>query len=174
MGWTELPFEDGKEVDTRNWDLEDDIQNELSPEEFELLVSDTWEDIKGCSTELTQGSRDGGVDVIAEFRGLKSSGISPFNFDKIVIQAKRYNSSIPMSEIERMEGVRRRHNADQAVFVTASEYTDPAETAAEDLEIEYVDGDELVKMLNKSSLNPEAWIRSIRIVDKAREFHGLK
>lgn len=39
------------------------------------------------------------------------------------------------------------------VVITGSPNLD----AAEDLEIEYVDGEELVEMLNESSLNPEEW-----------------
>lgn len=157
MDWPGLPFRGEDEQDTRNWDLTDDIQ-EMAPVEFEWLVAETWEDIRGCSTEVTQKARDGGIDVIARFTGLRSSGVSPLNADKVVIQVKRYKSRIPKSEVERMEGVRRRHNADEAVFVTASRYTGPAETAAEELEIEVVDGNELVQMLNKSSLDPDEWV----------------
>jgi restriction endonuclease Mrr len=163
MDWPDLPFRSTEEEEVRSWDLDDDIQDELTPDGFEELVADVWEDIRGCTTELTQDARDGGVDVIAEFRGLSSSGVSPLNVDKIVIQVKRYSSRISKSEIERMEGVRRRQGADEAVFVTASEYTNPAETAAEDLEIEYVDGEELIEMLNESSLDPDDWTPSRRV-----------
>lgn len=157
MNWPDFPLRDKKEKEVRDWDLDKDIQRPLNPIEFEELVADTWEDIKGCSTELTQESRDGGVDVIAEFSGLSSSGVSPLNVDKIVIQVKRYSSRISIGAIERMEGVRRRQQADKAVFVTASEYTGPAEDAAEDLDIKYVDGQDLIDMLNESSLDPDEW-----------------
>jgi len=167
MYWPGLPFRNEQEGEVRDWDLESDIQEELRPEGFEELVADTWEDIKGCSTVLTQDARDGGVDVIAEFRGLRSSGISPFSGDKVVIQVKRYRSRIPQSNIERMEGVRRRRGADKAVFVTASEYTTPAENAAEDLQIDYVDGEELIDMLNESALDPEEWAPSRHFDDES-------
>lgn len=156
MDWPRLPFSSTEESAARSWDR-DDLW-EMSHTEFEELVADVWQDIKGCSTEVTQKSRDGGVDVIAKFSGLSSSGVSPLNVDKLVIQVKQHSSSISSSEIDRMEGVRRRRGADEAVFVTASRYTTPAEEAADDLQMEIVDGRELVEMLNESSLNPNEWV----------------
>lgn len=109
--------------------------------EFEELVADVWEEY-GWDTEVTSGSKDRGIDVIAD----KSR---PFE-QKAVIQAKRYGeqNKVGSSEIQQYSSLRhQREGADTVVVVTTSSFSSAAEEMASDLNVKLVNGHTLCDII---------------------------
>lgn len=69
---------------------------ELTPSEFESLITNLFERM-GLEARMTQASRDGGVDCVA-------FDTRPVLGGKIVIQAKRYKSTVGVSAVRDLFG----------------------------------------------------------------------
>lgn len=130
--------------------------SQIDPIEFENVVADLWEDM-GYETTVTEPRKDGGADVIAV-----SQGALPINVEKLAIQVKRYTArrSVRQQEVDRMEAVRKRFDADLGLVVTTATFSEDAVSVeSEDaMYIELVDGEELLTMLNSSSLDPKRYV----------------
>jgi hypothetical protein len=92
----------------------------LSPRAFEKFMADLFSAM-GYTVELTNQSRDGGVDLIC----LRSMHGLPF---RIAVELKRYREDRPISVqmVRSFVGANEQFGADKLVFVTTSSYTSPA------------------------------------------------
>jgi len=114
---------------------------QASPRRFEELVGEVWEQ-RGYDAEVLPEGPDDGLDVIAEKRR-----------ESVGIQAKRYQADnrVGSPTVRRVHGAAQQHGVDRAVIATSSDFTDPAEDAAESLGIDLVDGHELAEELSTAS-----------------------
>lgn len=115
----------------------------IDPYEFEDFVGELWEE-EGWDTTVSQGSNDMGVDVIAEKQGTIGQ--------KLAIQAKRYSegNKVGRPKVQQYHSLKEQDtNADAAVVVTTSSFTDQAQLWAHDHNVKLVDGDDLVDMVRK-------------------------
>lgn len=115
----------------------------IDPYDFEDFVGELWEE-EGWKTSVSQGSNDQGVDVIGEKRGTIDQ--------KIAIQAKRYSdgNKVGRPKIQQYHSMKEQDtNADAAVVVTTSSFTDKAQLWAHDHNVKLVDGDDLVDMIRR-------------------------
>lgn len=110
---------------------------------FEDFVAKLWERY-GWKTEVTSGSNDRGIDVIAE----KSR---PFH-QKHLVQVKRWGSDNKVGgpEIQQYSSLRhRRSDIDAVVVVTTSSFSRQAKEEARDLNVKLVDGSDLYDIISE-------------------------
>ena len=114
----------------------------MDPYEFEELVAELW-DSKGYTTNVRKKSGDKGVDIEADRGGRKE-----------VIQVKRYSdgNKIGSEEVRKYATLYQQTDANQVVLVTSGEFTSSARELADDLGVEDIDGDELVRELNRNNV----------------------
>ena len=132
----------------------------IDPYEFEDFVADMWEK-EGWDTSVSKGSNDMGVDVVAQ----KSGTIG----QKAVIQAKRYSdgNKVGRPKIQQYHSLKQQDTeADAAVVVTTSDFTDQARLWAHDHNVKLVDGDELADMVRKH--NAEALVEQYASSEKSK------
>ena len=87
-------------------------------EDFEHLIREIFEKeftSSGGEVRVTQASRDGGVDAIA-------FDPDPIRGGKIVIQAKRYAYTVPVSAVRDLYGTLMNEGASKGILVTTSDY----------------------------------------------------
>lgn len=112
-----------------------ELLDNLEPRALEVLVARLFEGF-GAQVELTKETRDGGYDVGAIFF------IGDIQY-RVLIEAKRWKEGrkVGLEIVDRMLGVRYRMNADKAIIVTTSTFSNVArQTVAKlDMEIELVD-----------------------------------
>ncbi len=87
---------------------------DLTPSEFESLITNLFQKM-GLETRLTQASRDGGVDCVAY-------DPRPIFGGKVVIQAKRYKSTVGVSAVRDLFGTMQNEGASKGILVTTSGY----------------------------------------------------
>lgn len=116
---------------------------EIDEYEFEYFVAELWERM-GWETEVTQGTADKGIDVIATKH-------NPYEM-KELIQAKRYsaNSTVGSPDIQQYASLRHQEsNVDTVVVVTTSTFSTQAEQIADDLNVKLIDGTALENLVTK-------------------------
>lgn len=116
---------------------------QLDEYEFERFIADLWDQI-GWDTQLTKGSNDRGIDVIATKE-------TPYP-EKILIQAKRYrpNNRVGSPAIQQYSSLKQQEsNVDKVLVVTTSSFTDGALSVANDLNVKCIDGATLTKIIRE-------------------------
>lgn len=111
--------------------------------EFEIFVAELWER-RGWDTEITEKSRDKGIDVIA-------SRSVPYQ-EKEIIQAKRYQvgNRVSSRDIQQYASLRQQvDGADKVVVVCTSGFTDDALNIAKDVNVKCVDGRTLAQIVTE-------------------------
>ena len=114
----------------------------LSGTDFEVLVQRLLKKEGYENVVKMGGAGDLGVDIIASKR----------QKDKLthyIFQCKRWASNVGSDPVQRLYAERMRRGLDHAVCVTTSGYTRDGKKVASDLEVEIVDGKQLMKRLNK-------------------------
>jgi restriction system protein len=114
---------------------------ELSPSEFESLITNLFEKI-GFETRLTQPSRDGGVDCVA-------FDARPILGGKVVIQAKRYKNTVGVSAVRDLFGTMHNEGASKGILVTTSGYGQATYDFANGKPIELITGSNLIFLLRQ-------------------------
>ena len=112
---------------------------ELDPDEFESLVATIWSAM-GWETNVTQTSRDQGVDVIATKSGVVEQ--------KLAIQAKCYapENKVGRPSIQQYSSIQEQFpDVDSVAVVTSSGFTSEAISLAKQLNVKTVAGDELAR-----------------------------
>lgn len=129
--------------------------DDLSPDEFEELISEIWENL-GYSTEVTPKSNDKGIDV-------KAKREHPIP-EKVLIQAKAYaeRNTVGSRDVRNYATLYRQdEDADQVVIVTTSSFTNPAKELADDLDVHTVDRDRLVDLIQDSGIDISSHSNSV-------------
>jgi restriction system protein len=117
---------------------------DLHPAEFEQLIGRLFEN-KGLKTTVTQYSRDGGVDVVAQ-------NIDPLLGGKIVIQAKRYRHTVGVSAVRELYGTMMNEGASKGILVTTSQFGQDAHSFADQKPITLLDGNGLLNELKQHGI----------------------
>lgn len=114
-------------------------------QEFEVLVRDLIQKEfarEGCKVEVTQASRDAGVDAIAFDE-------DPIRGGKYVIQAKRYNNIVPLSAVRDLFGTVHNEGAVKGILITTSYYGKDSLEFVKNKPLKLINGEELIYMFNK-------------------------
>lgn len=114
----------------------------LSGTDFEILVQGLLKKEGYENVIKMGGAGDLGVDIIASKR----------QRDRLlhyIFQCKRWASNVGSDPIQRLYAERMRRGLDYAVCVTTSGYTRDGKKVAFDLEVETVDGNQLMQRLDK-------------------------
>jgi len=151
----ELSQQDSSNLDFEARKIESELENRLSksnvlnlirkmdPYEFEEFVAKIWRK-QGWDAEVTSGSADRGVDVVATKE-------DAFETRRHLIQVKRHgeNTKVGSEDIQRYAGLyARRDETPDAVFVvTSNHFTKEAEEVAKNRDVRLVDCNELYNRL---------------------------
>ena len=130
---------------------------ELNPFEFENLVSNLFQKM-GLDTKQTRSSKDGGVDAVA-------FDARPIVGGKVVIQAKRYKTTVGVSAVRDLYGTMLNEGANKGILVTTSGYGPDAFEFAKDKPIELIDGGGLLYLLDQVGISA----RIVFVDDKAEK-----
>lgn len=104
--------------------MEMDMKNRfaaLTPRQFESLIMKLFQAM-GYKTQLTPYVKDYGADVIAE-KGL----------ERVVVQVKKYTNPkqrVGSTDIQRLLGAMITYNANKAIFITTTDFTNEARKQA--------------------------------------------
>jgi len=114
-------------------------------EDFEHLIRELFESEfaeEGGEVNVTQASRDGGIDAVA-------FDPDPLRGGKIVIQAKRYTQTVGVSAVRDLYGTVMNEGASKGILVTTSDYGSGAYDFAKDKPIQLLDGGNLLSLLEQ-------------------------
>lgn len=114
----------------------------LSGADFEILVQRLLKEEGYENVIKMGGAGDLGVDIIASKRQLE-------RVLHYIFQCKRWVANVGSDPIQRLYAEKMRRGVDYAVCITTSGYTKDGKLVAGDLEIETVDGNQLMKRLNR-------------------------
>jgi restriction system protein len=112
---------------------------ELKPGEFESLITNLFTKM-GLETRQTQASRDGGVDCVAFDN-------RPIFGGKVIIQAKRYKNTVPVSAVRDLFGSVHNEGASKGILVTTSGFGRASFDFAKDKPLELLSGSHLLYLL---------------------------
>jgi hypothetical protein len=114
----------------------------ISPRRFEQVVAEIY-GVMGWRVELTQATRDGGIDLVCLSNG-----------DSLcIVECKRYATErkVSIEKVDRLLGVAFRVNAQSAHLITTSSFTRPAKEAAKfeskDINMDLIDAHDLLRLL---------------------------
>ncbi len=120
----------------------------LPPRVFERLVGDVYRAL-GFEVSITRATRDGGYDLVVLNRN---------DGEKMLVEIKRYRrgKKVDVSVVRQLLGVQLMKGVSKAAIVTTSEFTQPAQEAAEKsarapimrCDLELVDAHALLAMLD--------------------------
>jgi restriction system protein len=113
--------------------------------DFEHLIRELFAkefDVAGGKVEVTQASRDGGVDAVA-------FDPDPIRGGKIIIQAKRYANTVGVSYVRDLYGTVVNEGATKGILVTTSGFGSDAYEFAKDKPLTLLGGSELLFLLQK-------------------------
>ena len=119
--------------------------NSLSGSEFEQLCCSLISKM-GFEVELTQASRDGGIDIIARNN-------QPFVEGVYIVQCKRYSGVVGEPIIRDLYGVVSSERANKGILITTGTFTKDAVNFAKGKQIELIDGTKLTSLLEAYQLN---------------------
>lgn len=138
--------EDNRYVMPKNVDISiGDNLAEMNWEDFEHLVRQVFEwefSEKGGEVKVTRSSRDGGVDAIV-------LDPDPIRGGKIIIQAKRYTNTVPVSAVRDLYGTIINEGANKGILITTSDYGSDSYKFAQGKPITLLNGGHLLYLLNK-------------------------
>ncbi|MDG6243342.1 MAG: restriction endonuclease [Methanolobus sp.] len=120
------------------WTIE--TLHRIDPKDFETLLSGLFSKM-GYKTELTQYSRDKGVDIVIR---IENFGLS----HTWLVQAKRYTGPVGVRDVREYSSLRYRDRVDGVIMVTTSSFTKEAIEEAAEHNLKLIDGKLLVEMLN--------------------------
>lgn len=114
----------------------------LNGTDFEILVQNLLKEEGYENVVKIGGAGDLGVDIIASKRNNNK-------LEHYIFQCKRWVSNVGCDPLQRLYAERERRHLDFAVCITTSGYTKAGEKMANDLEVDIVDGIQLMRRLNK-------------------------
>lgn len=114
-------------------------------EAFEHLIREVFEQefaSSGGEVKVTRASRDGGVDAVA-------FDPDPIRGGKIVIQAKRYTSTVGVSAVRDLYGTVLNEGATKGILITTSDYGPDSYAFANGKPLVLLSGGNLLHLLEK-------------------------
>ena len=111
----------------------------LDPIDFEDLVASLFKAM-GMEVMTTERSGDGGVDV-------RAMDPDPIRGGKLVIQVKRYRSTIPPAPVRDLYGTMLHEGATKGILVTTAEFGPSAQEFATGKPLTLISGTQLVDLL---------------------------
>lgn len=139
-------FADKRIIDNKDIDLIGTPNiAEMDWEDFEHLVRQIFEwefSDKGGEVKVTQSSRDGGVDAIV-------FDPDPIRGGKIIVQAKRYTNTVPVSAVRDLYGTIINEGANKGILITTSDYGSDSYKFAQGKPITLLNGGHLLFLLDK-------------------------
>lgn len=124
---------------------EDDNLAAMDWEDFEHLIRELFERIYseyGGEVKVTRASRDGGVDAVV-------FDPDPIRGGKVVIQAKRYTSTVGVAAVRDLYGTLMNEGATKGILVTTSDYGPDAYDFAKGKPLTLLSGSNLLHLLEK-------------------------
>jgi len=112
---------------------------ELKPGDFESLITNLFSKM-GLETRMTQQSRDGGVDCV-------TFDNRPIFGGKVIIQAKRYKNTVPVSAVRDLFGTVHNEGASKGILVTTSGFGKASFEFAKNKPLELLSGSNLLYLL---------------------------
>jgi restriction system protein len=112
-------------------------------QDFEILVRDLFGEMfrtRGAEVKVTRASRDQGVDAVV-------FDPDPLVGGKLVIQAKRYRSTVPVAAVRELYGTMINEGAGKGILVTTSHFGAGALEFAKDKPLTLLDGAHLLHLL---------------------------
>ncbi|WP_380283180.1 restriction endonuclease [Kitasatospora purpeofusca] len=117
---------------------------EMDPIEFEELIAELFR-LRGFRVMTTARSGDVGVDVVAE-------DLDPVTGGRIVIQAKRYRSTVSPTAVRDLDSTVRHHGAIKGILVTTAGFGPGSYEYIRNKPLTLVSGPELVELLAEQGL----------------------
>ncbi|MDE7327870.1 MAG: restriction endonuclease [Lachnospiraceae bacterium] len=121
---------------TKNKNIDFDT---MGGHEFEYFCSELLKSNGFNRVTVTQGSADHGIDILANFKGVRYA-----------IQCKRYKKNVGNRAIQEAFSGKAIYRADVAVVLTNSYFTKQAKNDALILNVQLWDRDKLLKFIRKS------------------------
>ena len=116
----------------------------MDPIEFEELIAELFR-ARGYRVMTTARSGDAGVDVVAE-------DLDPVTGGRIVIQAKRYRSTVSPTAVRDLDSTVRHHGAIKGILVTTAGFGPGSYDYIRGKPLSLVTGPELVELLAEQGL----------------------
>ena len=118
-------------------------------QDFENLVRDLFEK-KYCNggqeVKITRSSRDKGVDAVL-------FDPDPIKGGKIIIQAKRYINTVPVSAVRDLYGTVMSEGANRGILVTTAQYGNDSYEFAKNKPLTLLSGNEVLSLLFQIGIN---------------------
>jgi restriction system protein len=148
-------------------DVLDDSSNlaAMDWEDFEHLIRELFEkefSTSGGEVKITQASRDGGVDAIV-------FDPDPIRGGRIVIQAKRYTSTVSVSAVRDLFGTVHNEGANKGILVTTADYGPDAYDFAKGKPLTLISGSELLYLLAKHGHKARIDLKEARMLASAQK-----
>lgn len=122
-----------------------EILKNLPPYGFEKICGRLLREYGFEDVVVTQRSRDGGIDGYAKLR------LNPFINMNVCFQCKRYNGSVPVSEVRDFGYTVK--DSEKGIFITTGYFPESArEIERKDSKLELIDGEKLVRMFEDIKL----------------------
>ncbi len=118
-------------------------------QDFETLIRDILAKEFNSDTatvEVTQGSKDGGVDALIFDE-------DPLKGGKYIVQAKRYNILVGVSAVRDLYGTMQHERASKGILITTSNFGRDSIEFAKDKPITLINGSQLLHLLKKHNFN---------------------
>ena len=113
----------------------------IDPLKFEALIRNLLS-VMGYQAFLTKASHDGGIDV-------EAFNPEPIVGGKIVVQCKRYASTIGASVVRDLFGTMTDRRAAKGILITTSDFSSDARAFAAGKPLELINGRQLAELLQK-------------------------
>lgn len=117
-------------------------------QDFEQLVRQVLEmefGKNGGEVKVTQASRDGGVDAVI-------FDPDPLRGGKIIVQAKRYTNTVPVSAVRDLYGTLINEGASSGILITTSDYGPDSYDFAKDKPLKLLNSGHLLALLQKNGM----------------------
>ncbi|MEE9431756.1 MAG: restriction endonuclease [Melioribacteraceae bacterium] len=127
-------------------------------EDFEHLIRELFEkefQSNGGEVNVTQASRDGGVDAIA-------FDPDPIRGGKIIIQAKRYTNTVGVAAVRDLYGTVVNEGATKGILVSTADYGPDAYQFAKEKPLTLLNGSNLLHLLEKHGYHAKIDIKEAK------------
>lgn len=119
------------------------LREQVDPTRLERIVAELLTAMRYDDVQHRGGAFDGGVDVVAVHQPPAGRAI------RVAVQVKRLTAAVKRGTVDELLGVLHRDRFGLGIIVTTSSFTAQAREVAIDQPLELIDGDELVRRLER-------------------------